>query len=329
MRRREFLETLSVAVGAAPPCGAAAQARPDAHRIGLLSTAAPVTPDDGFGPSLFRALAQRGYALDRNLLVETHGVMGTVERLPQLVDRLVADQVEVIVTFGYPAALAAKQRSAAVPVVLVGAGDPVATGLVDSLARPGSNVTGVTEIATDLSAKRLELLKEVVPTIGNVAVLWNADDLAMTLRYRAVEATGRALGVAVRPLGVRAPDDFEAAFSAMTRDPPDAILMVTDTLTRLNRKRVYEFAAAHRLPAVYEEDSFARDGGLMSYGPDRDEVLDRAAGLVDRILHGARPSELPLEQPTRFRVAVNLKTAEALGLTVPQSVLFSADELIE
>ena len=328
MRRREFLEILGGAVVAAP-CLANAQVGPDVHRIGVLSTAAPATPKDGFGPSLFRALAQRGYVLDRNLLVDTYGVMGRVERLPQLVDQLVADRVEVIITFGFPAALAAKERSATVPVVVVGAGDPVATGLVDSLARPGGNVTGITEIAIELSAKRLELIKEVVPTIKNVAVLWNADDLAMTLRYQAIEATGQVLGVAIRPLGVRAPDDFEAAFSAMTRDPPDAILMVTDSLTRLNRKRLYEFAAVHRLPAVYEEDSFAREGGLMSYGPDRDETFDRVAGLVDRILNGARPSELPLEQPTRFRLAVNLKTAEALGLTVPQWVLFGADELIQ
>ncbi len=328
MRRREFLESLGGAVVAAPRL-ATAQVGSKAYRIGLLIGSVPVTPNDGPGPSFFRALAQRGYAPDRNLLIDTYGAMWQVKYLPQLVDQLVADRVEVIIAFGFPAALAAKQRSATVPVVVVAAGDPVATGLVDSLARPGGNVTGVTEIATELSAKRLELIKEVVPTIKNVAVLWNADDLAVTLRYQAVEATGRALGVAVRPLGVRAPDDFEAAFSAMTHDPPDGIMMVTDMLTRLNRKRVYEFAAAHRLPAVYEEDSFARDGGLMSYGPDRDEVLDRAAGLVDRILNGARPSELPLEQPTRFHIAVNLKTAEALGLIVPQSVLFSADELIE
>jgi putative tryptophan/tyrosine transport system substrate-binding protein len=187
----------------------------------------------------------------------------------------------------------------------------------------------VTEVSTDLAAKRLQLLKETVPTIQRVAVLWNADDLGMTLRYRAAEAAGQTLGVAITPLGVRAPDDFAGAFSAMTRAPPDAILMVTDVLTRLNRQRVYEYAAAHRLPAIYEDDSFARDGGLMAYGPDRDEVLERVAGLVDRILQGASPAALPLEEPTRFRFAINLKTADALGLAIPESILARADEVIE
>jgi putative tryptophan/tyrosine transport system substrate-binding protein len=330
VRRREFIQLLGGAMIVAPGVVAAAQSAQKVHRIGLLTPGAPANPDAGSqGAPLFRALAQRGYVLDRNLLFDSQGAAGRVERLPQLVDELVANRVEVIITFGFPTALAAKQHAATIPLVVLGAGDPVATGLVDSLPRPGGHVTGITEIATDLSAKRLELLKEAVPTITRVAVLWNADDLGMTLRYRAAEAVGRTIGVAVTPLGVRAPDDFDGAFSAMTRDPPDAILMVTDVLTRLNRKRVYEFAAAHRLPAIYEEDTFARDGGLMSYGPDRDEVLARAAGLVDRVLKGAKPAELPLEEPTRFRFAINLKTAEALGLTVPPSILGRADEVIE
>ena len=324
MRRREFLEILGGAIIAAP-CVAIAQGGSKIHRIGLLAVGASVAPNSGPFSPLFRALAQRGYVLDRNLLINSHGAMGRVGSLPQLVDELVANKVDVIITFGYPAALAAKERATTVPVMVVGAGDPVATGLVDSLSRPGGHVTGVTEIATDLSVKRLELLKEAVPTIKRVALLWNADDLAMTFRYRAAETVGLALGVAITPLGVRAPDDFEEAFSAMRRDLPDAILMVTDVLTRLNRKRVYDFAAAHRLPAIYEEESFVHEGGLISYGPDRDDMLDRAAGLVDHILKGARPAELPLEQPTRFRVVVNLKTAEALGLTIPSSIIARAD----
>ena len=329
MKRRVFIQLLSGAMIVAPRI-CAAQGVPEVHRIGLLTPGLPVLPDAGSqGAPLFRALAQRGYVLNRNLLFDSKGAAGRAQQLPQLLDELVADRVEVIVTFGFPAALVAKQHAATIPVVVVAAGDPVATGLVDSLARPGGHVTGITEIATDLSAKRLELLKETVPTIKRVAVLWNADDLGMTLRYRATETAGRTIGVAITPLGVRAPDDFDGAFSAMTRDPPDAILMVTDVLTRLNRKRVYEFAVAHRLPAIYEEDSFARDGGLMSYGPDRDEVLARAAGLVDRILKGAKPAQLPLEEPTRFRFLINLKTADALGLTVPASILGRADEVIE
>jgi putative tryptophan/tyrosine transport system substrate-binding protein len=332
MQRRGFLQFL---VGGSATMAtsrlAAAQGGPEIRRIGLLSVGAPVTPDAaaGSGPPLFRALARRGYWVDRNFRFDSRGAAGRAERLPQLVDELVADRVEVIVTFGFPAALAAKERAAAIPVVVMGAGDPVATALVDSLARPGGHVTGVTEVSTDLAAKRLQLLKETVPAIQRVAVLWNADDLGMTLRYRAAEAAGQTLGVAITPLGVRAPDDFAGAFSAMTRAPPDAILMVTDVLTRLNRQRVYEYAAEHRLPAIYEDDSFARDGGLMAYGPDRDEVLERVAGLVDRILKGANPAALPLEEPTRFRFAINLKTADALGLAIPESILARADEVIE
>jgi len=331
MHRRSFIELL---VGGSATIAtsrlAAAQGGREVRRLGLLSVGAPTAPDAaGPGPSLFAALDRRGYVVDRNMRYDSRGAGGRAERLPQLVEELVAAGAEVIVTFGFPAALAAKQRAATTPVVVMGAGDPVATGLVDSLARPGGHVTGVTEVSTELAAKRLELLKETVPTIERVAVLWNADDLGMTLRYRAAEAAGRTLGVAITPLGVRAPGDFELAFSEMTRAPPDAILMVTDVLTRLNRERVYEYAAAHRLPAIYEEDSFARDGGLMAYGPDRDEVLERVAGLVDRILRGASPAALPLEEPTRFRFAFNLKTADALGLTVPGSILVRADDVIE
>jgi putative ABC transport system substrate-binding protein len=173
------------------------------------------------------------------------------------------------------------------------------------------------------------LLKQFAPNLRRVAVLWNADDLGMTLRYRASEAGAKALGVSVQPLGVREPDDFDTAFAAMTAEMPDGILMVSDALTRLNRKRVFEFAAAHKLPAIYEFGSLARDGGLMSYGPDEDESFIRIAGLVGRILGGAKPADLPFEQPTRFTFAINLKTARSIGLEVPASLLDRADEVIE
>jgi putative ABC transport system substrate-binding protein len=168
-----------------------------------------------------------------------------------------------------------------------------------------------------------------VPSIHTVAVLWNADDLAMTQRYRAAEIAAPQLGLVVVPLGVRAPDDFEAAFTAMTKTPPDAILMVTDILTNLNRKRVIEFAAAHRLPSIFEHDFLAHEGGLLAYGPDQDDMMDRAVGLADRILHGTKPADLPLELPTRFQFAVNLETAKALGLTIPQATQLRATDVIE
>jgi ABC-type uncharacterized transport system substrate-binding protein len=214
-------------------------------------------------------------------------------------------------------------------VVAFAAGDPVGTGLVDSLARPGGNLTGISDVSAEVTPKRLELLKQLAPSLHRVAMLWNADDLGMTLRYRASEAAARTLGISVQPLGVREPADFEQAFGEMNRDMPDAILMVSDSLSTLNRKLVLEFAAAHRVPAIYEFDSLVRDGGLMSYGPDVAESFDRVAALVDRILKGANPAELPFEQPTLFRFALNLKTAKSIGLEVPASLLARADEVIE
>jgi putative tryptophan/tyrosine transport system substrate-binding protein len=205
----------------------------------------------------------------------------------------------------------------------------VATGLIDSLARPGGTITGVGEVAAELSAKRLEVLKDMFPSLRKIAMLWNADDLGMTLRYRSAEASARTLGFEIQPLGVREPYDFAAAFAAMVRDRPDAILMVTDGLTALNRKRVFEFAAQQKLPAIYENDFLVRDGGLMSYGPDMSEVYDRAADLADRILRGVSPANIPFEQPTRFRLVINKKTLEKLGLTIPAAILMRADEVID
>ena len=240
-----------------------------------------------------------------------------------------AQHVDVIITQGYPAAFAAKQRGGDIPIVVTNSGDPVATGLAASLAHPGGNVTGVSDVASELSAKRLALLKEAVPGIKGVAVLWNADDLGMSLRYQAAELEAKKLSMAIVPLGVRAPDDFGVAFSEMTKTPPDGILMVTDILTMLNRKRVIQYADDHRIPAIYEYASLAHDGGLMSYGPDVDAIFDRAAGLADRILKGTKPADLPLQLPTRFQFVINLKTAKAIDLTIPDAILLRADDVIE
>ncbi len=309
------------------PHAVLAQPLAKVSRLGVLSGGAPVTDASPVGAALLRGLAQHGYTLGQNVALERRGADGHPDRLPPLVHDLVASHVEVIVTIGYPSALAAKQGTS-LPVVAINAGDPVSTGLVESLARPGGHLTGISDVSADLTPKRLELLKQLGPTLRRVAMLWNAADLGMTLRYRASEAGAQALGLSVQPLGVREPDDFEQAFAAMQRERPDAILMVTDTLTLLNRKRVFEFAAAHQLPAIYEFDSLVRDGGLMSYGPDQDESFSRVAALVDRILKGTPPADLPFEQPTRFRLVINLKTAQALGLPIPPILLFQADEVI-
>ena len=306
---------------------ALAQTPSHVFRVGLLNVGANNT---GIcGPAMVKHFVDRGYQPGVNLEFEIRAAQGKLERLPQYVTELVASHVDLIMTGGYPAAVTAEEGAPHVPVVVTGAGDPVATGLVESLMRPGGEVTGISEIAGPLSAKRLELLKEAIPTARKVAVLWNADDQAMTLRYKAAETEGARLGVSIVPLAVRAPDDFKVAFAAMTEKPPDAILMITDILTNLNRARVIEFAAVHKIPAIYEYDWNVRDGGLMAYGPDMNAMFDRAAGLADRILKGANPAELPLELPTRLRLSINLKTAQALGLEFPESIVLRADDVIE
>src|SRR5829696_6861020 len=325
VHRRHVLAGLVLAAGPGRP---AAQARSEVYRVGLLTPTAPLADTSPFGAPLVRGLAQHGYRLDRNLVLERRGAEGHLDRLPQLVAELVASNVDVIVAMGYPAALAVKQGTT-LPAVISAAGDPVGTGLVDSLARPGGNLAGISDVAVQLSPKRMEFLKEVAPKLRRVAMLWNAADLGMTLRYNASQAAAQVLGVEVQPLGVREPDDFDEAFTAMRRERPDGILMVSDALTILNRQRVYDFAAAHHLPAIYEFDFLVRDGGLMAYGPDQDESFERVAALVDRLLKGAKPADLPFEEPTRFRLAINLKTAKALDLTIPGTLLAFTDEVIE
>jgi putative tryptophan/tyrosine transport system substrate-binding protein len=326
MKRRDFIR-LVAGSSAAWPTRALAQAPDKMHRIGLLGAGAPIADDSPLGVPLIRGLARHDYVLGRNLAFERRGAEGHTDRLPQLLAELAASKVEVIVTSGYPAARAAKEGP--VSTVATNAGDPVGTGLVASLARPGGNLTGISDVSAEVTPKRMELLKQVAPNLRRVAMLWNADDLGMSLRYQASEAGARALGISVEALGVREPDDFNVAFSAMAKDPPDAILMVTDSLTLLNRKRVFEFATAHRLPAIYEFDFLVRDGGLMSYGPDQDESFERVGALVDRILKGAKPADLPFEEPTLFKLTINVKTAQSIDLAIPAPLLARADEVIE
>ena len=298
------------------------QAAVKVRRVGLLSSGAPLTDTNDVVVGLSAGFSKRGYVIGSSLLFQRRAAEGVPDRLPGLVDDL-KSEAELIITNSY-----AEDRSN-IPVVAITGADPVATGLIDSLAHPGGNITGVGEVAADLSAKRLEVFKDAFPNLRKIAMLWNADDLGMTLRFKSAEGAARTLGFEIQPLGVREPEDFAAAFDAMARDRPDAILMVTDALTSLNRKRVFEFAAQQKLPAIYEYAFLVRDGGLMSYGPDMDEVYDRAADLAVRILKGARPADLPFEQPTRFRLAINKKTLEALGLTIPGAMLMRADEVVD
>ncbi len=327
MKRRDVLKIIASVV-IIPPYRAAAQTAVRTYRIGTLTVGPPIPPTAGTGKILVDGLAKRGFNLGQNLTYEARGAAGKVGQMPNLMQELKAANVDVVVTTGYPSAAAAKASGIAT-VIASGSGDPVVTGLVASLAQPGGNVTGIADDAAALSTKRLGLLKAASPQLRRVAMLWNKDDRGMTQRYDASAKAARELGVIVQPLGVREPNDFDEAFAAMNREPPDAILMVTDSLTLLNRKRVFDYALEHRLPAIYEQDFIARDGGLMSYGADAAESFDRAAALAARIFEGAKPADLPVEIPTRYLFVINLKTAKAMNFAMPNNVLSLADEVIE
>jgi ABC-type uncharacterized transport system substrate-binding protein len=327
MKRREFLALVGGAALVGPP-KASAQTVGRIYHLGTLHPALPLTDTSPFGKIVVKVLADRGYILGQNLTFDARGAMGDLTKLRPLLGELKARDVDAIIVVGYPAALAAK--STGIPTVGAnGLGDPVETRMIDSLAHPGGNITGISDVAATLTTKRLSLLKEMSPKLQKVAMLWNKDDLGMSLRYEASAKVAHASGFTVQALGVREPDDFNEAFSVMNGDPPDAILMVADSLTTLNRKRVFEFAAARKLPAIYEYDFLVRDGGLMSYGPDLTESFERAAALVDRIFKGAKPADLPFERPTRYPFVVNLKTAKSSGLEIPPTLLALADEVIE
>lgn len=297
-------------------------------RIGFLSNGA--RPADGAPPAAFRqALEELGYVDGKNVTYIGRWSETKFERLPGLAAELVGLPVDLLLTGGAPAAEAAKKATSTIPIVFVAPGDAAATGLVTSLARPGGNITGVSDPATELSSKRLGLLKEAVPSATRVAVMWNANDPAMTLRYKEVERAAGVLHVSVEPLGVREPDDIDKALLTMTGERPDAVFLVSDALTNINRKRIIDFAATHHIPAMYEFGYYVRDGGLMSYGPNMDNMFRRAALYVDKIFKGAKPGELPVELPMTFELIINQKTANSLGLTIPESLLISADRVIE
>ena len=325
MQRRAFIAALGGSL--TWPLGAGAQHAGKSYRVGYLFLG--VQPPDLQKPPPWPGLRELGYVEGANLTVERRFAGGRRERLAGFAAELVASKPDVILAQGGQAAEAASTATRDIPLVVMGAGDPVGTGLVQSLSRPGGNVTGVSEASTELSAKRLQLLKEAVPAIARVALLWNAADRAMTLRYLEVEAAAKSMHIEILPVGVREPEDFDDAFAAMRRDRPDGIFMVSDALTTLNRKRVVEFAAENRLPAAYEFRDPVADGGLMSYGPSLPDLFARTAYYIDRILKGAKPADLPMERPTRFYLVVNLKTAKDLGLTIPPGILARADEVIE
>jgi putative ABC transport system substrate-binding protein len=327
MKRRDVLKLLA-GTAIAVPRAAGAQTSSQIFHLGTLTPGAPLDEKSPLGAFLLKALEQRGYVVGKNLTFEARTTAGQVNKLGETIRAMKADRIGVMVITGFPTALACKVEN--VPtVVALGAGDPVATHLVESLSRPGGNLTGISDDATALSTKRLALIKQAVPNLQRIAMLWNRDDLGMSMRYEASATAARSIGTTVQPLGVREPDDFNGVFEAMDRDLPNAILMVADSLTILNRKRIFDYAGAHHIPALYEYDFLVRDGGLMSYGPDLKESFERAADLTARIFKGARPGDLPFEEPTHYPLVINLKTAKATGITLPPDFIALADEVIE
>jgi putative tryptophan/tyrosine transport system substrate-binding protein len=326
--RRAFIGSLAIGLLAAP-LAAGAQQRAAVARIGWLSQGSPTDPATGSREAFRQGMRELGYVEGQNIVFEERWAEGKAERLPSLAAELVGRKVDVIVAGGTLAPLAAMRATKTIPIVLGAAGAPVETGLVSSLAKPGGNVTGLSNLSADLTAKRLQLLKEVVPGVTRVAVLWNAANPVAAVVMRETEAAARRLGLPVQSLEVRGPDDFEKALPAAMSGGAGALFVIDDPLVFTARLRIGDFAVRNRLPMTAFYRPFAEAGGLMSFGANLADLFHRAAIYVDKILRGAKPGDLPIEQPTKFELVINLKTAKALGLTIPQSLLQRADQVIE
>jgi ABC-type uncharacterized transport system substrate-binding protein len=315
--------TLSLVLG---PLAAESQQAAKIARIGYLEV-------DRAGSVLNEALRQGlrdlGYVEGRNVVIEYRDAEGKLDRLPALAAELVALKVDVLLVGGTAQALAAKQATRTLPIVFVTFGDPVRTGLVASLARPGRNMTGVTMISGELAGKRLELLREILPKVRRVAVLWNPVNRDTEEQLNETRGAARSLGMQVEAYTARAPHELEGAFAAMARDRADAVFPLSDAMFGRQRRQIADLAARNRLAGMYHWRNYVEAGGLMSYGPNLTDLFRRSATYVDKILKGAKPADLPVEQPTKFELVINLKTAKALGLTIPQTLLLRADQVIQ
>jgi len=327
---RRRLGVVAGALAALLLAGAHAQGQPPTKlpRIGLLftPTASAHAP---LREALRHGLHELGYVEGRTAIIETRYAYGRVYRLPQLAAEPAGLRADIIVTAGSAAINAAGQMAPTTPIVFCGAGDAVAAGHVVSLARPGGNITGLSVLGTELSPKRLQLLKELQPSSARLASLFNPADAGMMRRVTEAQSAATSLGLRVMPLEVRTAADFDTAFATMTKERPDTLLTVVDAFTLQNRKRIIEYAAVHRIAAVYETREFVDSGGLISYGPSLADNYRRAATYVDKILKGAKPADLPVEQPTKFELVINRTTARTLGLTVPPSLQLRVDDLVD
>ena len=288
----------------------------------------PSGPRPGFD-AFRRGLRELGYIEGQNIDIEWRFAEGKDDRLPDLAAELVRLKVDVILTINTPATRAAKNATSTIPIVFTAVADSAAAKVVASLARPGGNLTGLTTLVAETSGKRLELLKEALPKVSRAAVLWNSSSEGAAFVFEALEAASRQLGVKLQDVGVRGPTEIERAFEAATKGSAGALLVIDDQVITSHRKRILDLAGKRRLPVVSLYRDFVEGGGLLSYGPSATDSFRRAAIYVDKILKGAKPADLPVEQPTKFELVINLKTAKALGLTIPQSVLGRADEVIQ
>jgi putative ABC transport system substrate-binding protein len=326
MNRRAFVTGLGAVLAA--PLAAEAQEAGKVYRIGYLAVTAPTPATLPFWEALQEGLREGGYVEGQNLLIERRFSEGSPERFTDFASEFVRLQVDAIVVTSTPAAKAAKQATGTIPIVMVNIGDPVGAGLVASLAHPGGNVTGLSSQA-EVGGKLLQLLHEVAPGASRVAVIWDPSNPPHVRSFKDVEASGRTLRIEVRSHPVRTHDELEIALAAIERERATAFLPFDGQVASVNRRRLVEFAARNRLPTVYATRPYANEGGLMSYGPSLVDLFRRASIYVAKILKGANPGDLPVEQPTKFELVINLKTAKTLGLTIPPSLLLRADEVIE
>ncbi len=324
MQRRDFITLIGGAV--AWPLAVRAQQAPKMPRIGYFM--------DRSGPGLFDeaflvGLRENGYVVGQNIAIEYRWTEGKTERLPALTADLVALKVDVIVTAGAEAVNVAKKATKTIPIVMTSSQDAVGDGLIESLARPGGNVTGRSVYAPELTPKRIELLKEMVPGLSRVAALWNVQNAGGQAQLREAETAGRALGIAIESLDIRIPDGLDDAMARAARDGAGAVLILSDSSTISNRAQIGATARRHRLPTMFANKAYLEGGGFMSYGPDIVDSFRLSAVYVAKILKGAKPADLPVEQPTKFELVINLQTAKALGLNVPPTLLMRADKVIE
>jgi putative tryptophan/tyrosine transport system substrate-binding protein len=323
MKRRKFIGLFGAAT-AVSPLGARAQQGRKVYKIGFLSAGSPDSGNSIVG----EAYRELGY-VGKNLTFESRYAEDRLDRLPKFAAELVSLKVDVITAAGTLAPLAAKRATSTIPIVMMAAGDPVGSGLVASLAHPGGNVTGTSLMAPDLGGKRLQLLKELLPELPRVAVLWNAANPYSALVFKETAGAAQTLGVELQSLEIREPADIDAALEAAMGQHADALITVEDPLTIDLRKKIAEYAVHHRLPTISGLRVFADSGTFMTYGADLADILRRSVVYVDKILKGAKPADLPVEQPTKFELVINLKTAKSLGLTIPPLLLARADEVIE